>query len=63
MIVRGKLNRFVILDTNGTDILSKTCVLMKLTKNLVTILSNLWTKYLIEIIYIQTFALNFCFEF
>ena len=58
MIVRGKLNRFVILDTNGTDILSKTCVLMKLTKNLVTILSNLWTKYLIEIIYIQTFALE-----
>ena len=58
MIVRGKLNRFVILDTNGTDILSKTCVLIKLTKNLVTILSNLWTKYLIEIIYIQTFALK-----
>ena len=41
-----------------TDILSKTGALMKLTKKLVTIPSSLWTRYLIKIIYIQTFALK-----
>ena len=52
MIVRGKLNRFAISDRNGksffrTNILNKTGTLMKLTKNLVTIPSSLWTGYLI----------------
>ena len=52
MIVRGKLNRFAISNRNGKSffriyILNKTGTLMKLTKNLVTIPSSLWTGYLI----------------
>ena len=55
MIVRGKLNRFAISNRNGKsffriNILNKTGTLMKLTKitkNLVTIPSSLWTGYLI----------------
>ena len=40
-----------------TDILSKAGILMKLTKNLVTIVSSLWTRYSVRKIYMQTFAL------
>ena len=39
-----------MLGTKGhIDILGKTGTLMKLTKNLVTIPSSLWTRYLIKI--------------
>ena len=41
-----------------TDILSKAGTLMKLTQNLVTIPSSLWTRYLIKVIYMQKFALT-----
>ena len=52
MIVRGKFNRFAISNRNGKsffriNVLNKTGTLMKLTKNLVTIPSSLWTGYLI----------------
>ena len=40
-----------------TDISSKAGTLMKLTKNLATIPSNLWTRYLIKIVYMQRFTL------
>ena len=63
MIVHSKLNRFVMLSTKGkmlfrTDILNKTNTWMKLTKNLVTILGSLWTKYLIKINNMQWFAVT-----
>ena len=38
-------------------VLSKTGILIKLTKNLVTLESNLWTKYLIKNISMRMFAL------
>ena len=41
-----------------TDILRKTGTLMRLTKNLVTIPSSLWTRYLIKVIYMWRFALT-----
>ena len=41
-----------------TGICSKTSTLMKLKKNLVTIPSRLWTRYLIKIIYMWRFALT-----
>ena len=37
--------------------LRKTGILIKLTKNLITIVSSLWTRYSIKKIYMQTFAL------
>ena len=40
-----------------TDILSKTDILMKLTNNLVFIVSSLWTMYSIKQIYMRMFAL------
>ena len=42
-----------------TDILSWVGALMKLMKNLVTIPIILWTRYLIKIIKIQMFALDY----
>ena len=53
MIIRSKPNRFAMLGTKGqlffrTDILSKTGTCMKLTKNLVTSPSSLWTRFLIK---------------
>ena len=52
-----------MLSTKGkmlfrTDILNKTNTWMKLTKNLVTILGILWTKYLIKINNMQWFAVT-----
>ena len=52
-----------MLSTKGkmffrTDILNKTNTWMKLTKNLVTILGSLWTRYLIKINNVQWFAVT-----
>ena len=58
MIVRSKRDWFVILDTNETgNLVSKTGILMKLTKSLVTIASILWTRCSIKEIDMRTFAL------
>ena len=40
------------------DSLSKTGILIKLTKNLVTIAISVWSRYLIEKNFMQTFTLS-----